>query len=271
MLPLEILEFVFTIGNKTEEPKRVKGVFRTRIVYPGKETSRNEAESIEADGIRWHDYIPEPHGFMTPGSNILSFLPGETRIWIHVLGYEKGGHKLARPGQYRFRGALDNVLSSEVIIVVQEPNGIDKAAYEYLQRYPLHYYFSEWTRPGHDQAAVEEMQRFISRFQGSQYAEMAQLGLALMWMKGVEGKKDLEQARSLLQEVVKSSDKARAARAYYYLGQLAEEQGELMDAHQYYSYALSLKVDPYIEYVAKEAQAKIEPRLSPPKPRRPRR
>jgi tetratricopeptide (TPR) repeat protein len=275
VLPFESIEFVFTVRNETERvKKRVAGSWSPSVFYPVERDWFNDPQGIEADGIKWKGYKPDLEAFEQPPFSIPSFAPGEVRTWVKVLEYEKQEHKLARPGRYVFKGAIVRGLeSNKVEIIVKEPNEVDKAAYEYLQQQPLHYFFHEQTiaKYSYGQATVEAMERFITRFQASQYAEIAKLGLALMWKRGVEGKKDLEQARSLLQEVVKSSDEARAARAYYYLGQLAEEQGELMDAHQYYGYALSLKVDPYIEYVAKEAQTKLEPRLSPPKQKLPRR
>jgi hypothetical protein len=271
VLPFETLELVFTLRNETDRVRHVEADLRPLIFYIASRDELDNSETLEADGLRWHVCETGSWLLISPSSHAVTLGPGESLTRFKVLAYEKGEHKLPRPGRYLFKGMMDKLISKTVEIVVLEPQGVDMAAYEYLQRYPLHHYFSNWTRPSRDQVVVEEMEQFIARFRGSQYAEMAQLGLALMWMKGVDGKRDLERARSLLREAVKSSDEARAARAYYYLGQLAEEQGELIDAHQYYTGALSLKVDPYIEYVAKEAQAKIEPRLSPPKPRRPRR
>jgi hypothetical protein len=269
VLPFETLEFVFTLCNETGQTKRVEGGFEPFILCPVNRETVDDTETL-ADGMRWDVYGPDNTLLMPPVFASKSFAPGEAITRVKVLGYEKGKHKLARPGRHLFKGQIDRLISNTVEIVVEEPEGIDKAAHEYLQQYSLHYYLHAIGGLAPDQATVEKIEMFISRFRGSQYAEMAKLGLALRWVRGVEGKKDLEQARSLLQEVAKSSDEARAARAYYYLGQLAEEQGQLMDAHQYYSRAVSLKVDPYIEYVTKEAQAKIEPRLSPP-PRRQRR
>jgi hypothetical protein len=46
---------------------------------------------------------------------------------------------------------------------------------------------------------------------------------------------------------------------------MAEERGELIEAQQYYNQALTMKADPYVEFVVKEAQAKLEPRLARPR------
>jgi hypothetical protein len=272
VLPFETIEFMFTVRNETDTPNRVNLTFDPWILYPARKSKVDGGQGSNEGGIGWKAYRGDTEWTCQLFSQKFSLAPGEVRTTFELLEYEKHEHKLAFPGRYLFKGRVDGWLAcNEVQITVRGLEGVDERAYEYLQQHPLHFFFHSQTMVRYDKVTVEMMKQFIARFQGSQYAEMAQLGLALMWMKGVEGKKDLEQARSLLQEVVKSSDEARAARAYYYLGQLAEEQGELMDAHQYYSYALSLKVDPYIEYVAKEAQTKLEPRLSPPKQKLPRR
>jgi hypothetical protein len=271
VLPFETLEFVFTVRNRTGEVRRVEADFRPLILHPARGRALSDPQVLEADGTKWEVCETGTSLLMPPSLHVVTLAPGEAITRIRVLASENGEHKLARPGRYQFKGMIDKLVSETVEIVVREPDGIERAAYEYLQKFPLHRYFSEWTRPSSDLDGVEGLEQFISRFQGSQYADMAKLGLAQMWMKGVEGKKDLELAQSLLVEVTSSSDQARAARVNYYLGQIAEEGGELIDAQQYYNQALTMKADPYVEFVVKEAQAKLEPRLAKPQRKPPRR
>jgi hypothetical protein len=245
--------------------------------------------------INWKQYTPEAEPMILPSlPSTLTLSPGESRVWVRHLDYESGGeHVFKDPGAKLIRAAIggfhvkptqlhltykelidrlksvrigDEIYSEPVQIMVKSPEGPDRDAYEFLRSSNLHRYFSEHTvwKYRYTQETAQQLETFISRFHGSRYAHLARLGLALMWVQGIEGKKDSERAVSLLQQVARSADETLTAQAHYYLGKAAEEQGNLEDAQTYYSRALSLKRDPYFQHLAEQAKVRIEQRLSMP-------
>jgi tetratricopeptide (TPR) repeat protein len=178
---------------------------------------------------------------------------------------------LKDPGTKLLRAQIGEIFSEPIQIRVKNPEGIDKEAYEFLKGGDLHRCFSERTVKKYSHTFTQDTARrlegFITRFAGSRYAQLARLGLGLMWMEGIEGEKDLERAESLLQNVASRADGDLAARAYYYLGRITEDQGRMIDADQHYGEALSLKIDPYFRHQAEQARKEIEKRLSKQNPR----
>jgi tetratricopeptide (TPR) repeat protein len=223
--------------------------------------------------LGWTQYVPDHEPMVAPATpKPLTLNPGESRAWARHLDYQSGrGHVLKSPGLNLLRAQIGEVDSEPIQIRIKEPQGIDREAYEFLKGSNLHRCFSERTVRKYlntfTQDTARQLEEFSTRFAGSRYAQLARLGLALMWMEGVEGKKDLEQAVSLLQSVTSRANDDLAARAYYYLGRIAEEQGGMIDADHHYVQALSLKIDPYFRHQAEQARKEIEKRLSKQNPR----
>jgi tetratricopeptide (TPR) repeat protein len=224
----------------------------------------------------WKPYHPEYEPYQEPIQPYeIAFQPGESKSWLTYFDYMQGSgrHVFSQPGTQQIRVAVGDLTAQPITITVVKPDGEDFKAYKFLEGTKLAAYFNEASlkRYGYTQETLRDLLEVARMFPMSKYAFYAKIGAALVGLRSVQGKVSPERSVKLLREVAQNSDESLASRAYYYLGKASEEQGDLMDAHQYYSRALSLKADPYIEFVAKEAQTNLEPRLSPPKTRRPRR
>jgi hypothetical protein len=217
-----------------------------------------------SEEAKWKQYVPmrEPLGSPPPLA-VLSLSPGGEKVWKLHLDYnalQQDSHVFAIPGQQWIKGQVGYLESSPIKVDIQRPQGVDAEAYSALTQSDLHKYLSWHTanKFPYDHTSVQKLEEFIARYNGSQYAKLAKFGLAAMWVQGVEGKTDLTRAASLLHEIATSSDETLAARAYFFLGQLTEQQGDRIDAEHYYDKALRFKIDPYFNYLAKEAQIRIE-------------
>jgi len=268
ILPYESIGVLIRLRNETAGLKRVVAAWRVSLGIG----------EITAEGVRWYGYDPDAEPIPGPPEpTAIELGPGESRTWIAHLDYHHPGrHVFEHPGRYKIKGALgyqikgreNGYFESEAIeIRVREPQGADAQAYEFLRRTELHKFLSERTvhKYPYDHHVMESLEAFVMAFERSRYSELAQLGLALMWMHGVEGRRDLTKAQGLLTELSQRTRGAMAARVYYYLGEVAKQQGELIQAEQYYERALSLKIDPYFQYLVEKAQAKLELRRSPSK------
>jgi tetratricopeptide (TPR) repeat protein len=197
------------------------------------------------------------------------------------------------PGTFYVQGILlganQRFESEPVKVRILEPQGSDAAAYKYLRTkgmgfgavtlppalrksheqsgnalptYGLHeiFFFENIFGWDYGQEAIDELLKFADEFPKSRYAQYARLGAGLIRLYTHSDQRDLEKAASLFQEVARTSDEDMTAQAYYYLGKVAEERGEFMDAQQYYSRALSLKINPYFKYLTEKAQVQVKQR-----------
>jgi tetratricopeptide (TPR) repeat protein len=228
----------------------------------------NDASSSDT---KWNQYTParEPLPSPPPPTSLI-LNPGEQKVWKLHLDYnalQRDTHVFAIPGRYRIKGRIGYLESAFTHVLVRKPEGVDAEAYKTLNKGELHKYFSWHTieKYAYNQDAARDLEEFTTKHNTSSYADLAKLGLAYMWLKGVQGKRDIKQAASLLQEVARTADEDMTAQAYYYLGKVAEERGEFMDAQQYYSRALSLKINPYFKYLTEKAQVQVKQRLSQPR------
>lgn len=241
--------------------------------------------------LSWKQYTPDAEPQILPSPpNTLTLGPGQSRIWVRHLDYQwTATHVLKEPRPKLLRAAIggiyleptqihrpykelldklksvkigDEIYSQSIQIMVKNPDGIDRDAYEFLKSSELHKYFSEHTisKYQYTRETIQQLEAFINRFQDSRYAYLARLGLALIWVQGINGKKDPQQAASLLQQVARSSDQVLAPQANYYLGKIAKSQGDIANAQRYYTRALSLNIDPYFKYLTEEAQVQVEQR-----------
>ena len=212
----------------------------------------------------WRIYYPDNFpNIKPPPPRTLVFQPGEVKTWITYFEFDaraQGEHVFAKPGTVQLKVSLGQIESPAVTITVISPLGEDALAYESLKQSNLARYFADETlkRYPFDIQTVAEVEEFIQKFPGSKYREYAQLGLALMWIQGVEGVVDLTKANSLLTDLSTGAGENMAARARYYLAIIAQEEGQSTVAEQIYRSIIEEVSDPYLEHLARQQIEALE-------------
>ena len=135
------------------------------------------------------------------------------------------------------------------------PEGIDARAYEFLRTSDIHHFFGEYTihKYKYDQKTVQDMEKFIADFDGSEYSHLARMGLAFMWLRGVEGKQDQARAIELLTQVADQAGGPLSSAAEYYLGTILERQKETVEANYHFQRVLTGTPPMYFKYLAQDA------------------
>lgn len=252
ILPFEPVGLVLTLRNETAERKRVMAAWRVSV----------GVGAVGANGVvKWGPYIAHNEPVTKPPARSpKNFEPNEAKVMFAHLDYmaPSGRHVFASPGRYRVKAsaALDpGFISNEVEISVVEPQGRDAKAYEFLKKSDIHRYFSERTVAKYPRTSrnVRALESFIAEYDGSAYANLARLGLALMWMQGVNERIDLFKARESLTQVARKATGTVAARAHYYLGVTWKTQGHAARAREEFQAALGGDLDPYLRALAEQA------------------
>lgn len=252
ILPFEPVGLLLTLRNETAENKRVVAAWRVSAGF---------AEAAAGGAVEWHPYIPHNEPITKPPARSpKDFAQNEAKSLFTQLDYAapSGRHVFANPGRYRVKAsaALDpGFLSNELDIVVVNPQGPDARACEFLKSSNVHRYFGEngvskYPRTSREVLALE---KFISEYDGSRYADLARIGLGLMWMKGVNQRVDIFKARTPLTQVAQKAAVPLAARAHYYLGLTWQAQGDAARARAEFEAALGGDPDPYFKALAEQA------------------
>lgn len=260
-LPFEPLEVRISLRNETAEPQRVVAAWHGSI----------EVAEVTGEKVVWHRYVAHNEPVASPPlPKEKLFAAGEVRDLYWRVDYEapSGRHVFARPGRYRLRAAASydtRFVSNEVEVVVREPGGSDARAYESLKSGNVHRYFGEggvakYPRTRRHALALEQ---FVKSFDGSEYADLARVGLALMWMKGVDGKTDEAKAADLLTRAARTAKDPSAARAYYHLGMLRLRQGDEARAREAFRAASKARPDGYYGFLAAQMLAPPQERVKP--------
>ncbi len=180
VLPFESLRVMITLRNETGELKRVVAPWAT-FLFVGEGN---------AEGVTWKQYTPDQEPIQEPPApSAISFKPGESKTWVAHLDYEHPGrHVFARPGKFKIKAHIGVFECDPVDVIVQDPQGIDAEAYEFLQKSDIHKFFSENTvrKYPYDRSTIQSLEKFIADFDGSQYSYFAQFGLGLLRMHGVK-------------------------------------------------------------------------------------
>lgn len=215
---------------------------------------------------RWGEprEVPPP-----PEATRVVLQPGDVFEQPLFLDYSTytGEHVFARPGAYEVRGDVGRLHSDPVRVDVRKPEGEDAKAYEALsakgpegargtnpERSLLPVTFLDrLPRMLFEERFARALGAFAAAYPRSAYAAFARVGLAIAWIQGVDGRRDLPRARELLLGVSRESDHRLAARALYYLGIAAQKAGDQKAAKDWYSKALAAKPDPFYAYLADRA------------------
>jgi hypothetical protein len=251
VLPFETLWAAVYLKNESNEPKTM-----TESLYV--------RQFVRSDPDRWKRYHPALAPVSPPPPRELVVLqPGEARTWIIYFDFDaidKDGrirpaaleHVFDHPGTVHLAVELGGMRCGSMTISVTQPQGQDAGAYEFLKQTDLARYFGSEadSRYDYNHQTVARLEAFIRQFPDSRYKDYAELGLALMWKEGVEGKADLAKATDLLTDLSRNGHDAMPARAFYYLGGIAKQKGDPVLAQNYYQRALEAKPDPYFRYKA---------------------
>jgi predicted negative regulator of RcsB-dependent stress response len=97
------------------------------------------------------------------------------------------------------------------------------------------------------------MEKFIADFDGSEYSHLARMGLAFVWLRGVEGKRDQARAIELLAQVANQAGDSLSSAAEYHLGTILERQKETVQANYHFQRVLGGTPPLYFKYLAEEA------------------
>jgi len=250
ILPYESLSVMLLLRNETTEDKRVVATWCSFL----------SIGEITLDGMKWRDYRGDNEPFLKPCvPSAKNLAPAESKdIRAHV-DYESpsGEHVFAHPGEYLLKGGTtDNgsFVSDEIKITVRMPEGIDAKAYEFLQTSGLHHFFGEYTihKYKYDQKTVEDVEKFIADFDGSEYSYLARMGLAFMWLRGVEAKQDPARAIELLNYVADHAGDPLSSAAEYHLGKILQRQKQTAQANFHFQRVLTGRPSPYFKYLAEE-------------------
>jgi hypothetical protein len=246
VLPFETLWAAVYVKNGSDRPQIVTeewDVFRFVLGENGERT------------LYYPSYIP----FFAPMPlTPMVFNAGEVKTWVTYFDFDNqhDKHVFASPGIVRLAASLGRIRCGSMTISVTQPQGQDASAYEFLKQTDLAHYFandapSRWYHYNYQKVA--ELEAFIRQFPQSRYKDYAELGLALMWKRGVEGKVDLAKATDLLTDLSKNGHDAMPARALYYLGDIAKQKGDPVLAQNFYQGAVEAKPDPYFRTLAEES------------------
>ena len=245
VLPFETLLAAIYLMNESDQPRTVTeewDVFQFVLGENGKRTY----------------YYPagEP---ISPPSPVHSIVlnPREVKTWITYFDFDfhPVKHVFTHPGIVRVATSLGSTRCGSMTISVAQPQGQDARAYDFLKQTDLVHYLANrapdrWYQ--YNYQTVARLEAFIQQFPDSRYKDYAELNLALMWKQGVEGKVDLAKATDLLTDLSKHGHDAMPARALYYLGEVAQQEGDVVRAKSYYQRAIEGKPDPYFRYIGED-------------------
>jgi len=262
ILPYESLGVLVTVTNDSLDK-----IVATNSWGPGLRV----APETKAD-VTWIEYHGDLEPLIRPTpAEPREFAAGDRMVYTIWLYYQGGRHVFAAPGNYQLSASVGGIQSAPVTITVQQPTGFDSGAFEFLRDSDKHFlprYFSEWTVDrfhlsdvgkitaagqrlardpnypyAYDSAVPAALESFVSGYDGSRYADLARLGLAAIWMRGVEGKPDLAKAKKLLTQLAARTGQPVAYEANYSLGKLNELSNDSLLAARYYDRALTLGAD----------------------------
>ena len=253
VLPYESLSVMVLVHNETVENKRLVASWCAFLSI---------GEITPAGINRWRSYVGDNEPVTIPCTPApKNFAPGETKNMRAHIDYEapSGEHVFAHPGKYVLQGAASDAsgrfVSNEIKITVRKPEGIDAKAYEFLRTSDLHHFFGEYTihKYKYDQKTVEDIEKFIANFDGSEYSYLARKGLAFMWLRGVEGKQDQSRAIELLSQVADHAGDPLSSEAEYYMAAALNRQQDIVKANYHFQRVLSGTPPPYFRYLAEES------------------
>jgi len=257
ILPYESLSVMVVLRNEAPGEQAVKASWCSFL---------NIGE-ITPNGKKWRDYLAYDEPAAQPCvSTEKTLAPGESKMLRAHIDYEASGeHVFARPGDYLLRGGTTDgsFVSDELKISVRTPTGVDAKAYAFLRNSNLHHFFGEYSinKYKYDQKTLDELEKFISDFDGSEYSYLARTGLAFMWLKGVEGKQDQAKAVELLTQVAERAGDPLASAAEYHLGRITysggrsmvERQQKIVEANYHFQRVLNGTPSLYFKYLAEQA------------------
>jgi len=250
VLPYESLSVALVLRNETTEDKRVMASWCSFL----------SIGEVISGATKWRGYRADNEPLLKPClSSSKNLAPDESRNMPGHVDYEapSGEHVFSRPGKYLLKeGTTDGrFLSDEVQITVQTPKGLDAKAYEFLRTTDLHHFFGEYTvlKYRYDGKTVQEMEKFIGEFDGSQYSYLARMGLAFMWLRGVEGRQNQDRAIELLTKVADNAGDPLSSAAEYHLGAILNRQRNTAQANYHFQRVLGGTPPLYFKYLAEQA------------------
>lgn len=255
VLPFEPVSVLLLLRNDSKETSKLVAS-RYSIVEVGEATPQ---------GPRWKVYekFYDRFGAGPPSPPFEMALPPDyLSDFFFELNFHgsTGEHVFARPGSYKVKGSLgnaDSLVSDAVDITVEQPVGVDAKGYQFLKTSPVRKVLSEnqITYFPYTTRTTEASEKFIAAFGNSKYGNLARIGLALMWLKGVGDKQDLSKTTALLTHVTEKAQEPLVSRAYYYLGVAALAQQQEAKASEYFRKSLQGKPDRFFKYLGERALA----------------
>jgi hypothetical protein len=255
LLPYEPVSVMLLLRNETTEDNRVVAAWRSFL----------SIGSTTPAGVKWRSYVADNEPDVRPPlPSARNFAPGETQKLLAHIDYEAPGgeHVFARPGVYLLKGTASDdgrFVSDDLEITVRQPTGLDARAYEFLRTSPIHRFFGEYTvhKYEYDHKTVQAVEKFIADFDGSEYSHLARMGLAFMWLRGVEGRRGRQQdqakAVELLTQVADQAEDLLASEAEYHLGSILARRGDSVQANRHFQRSLTRMSSPYFRYLTEEA------------------
>ncbi len=252
VLPYESLSVMLLLRNEITEDRRVVASWCAFL----------SIGEITPGGSKWRRYRGDNEPLLKPCvPSAKNLVPKKIENIRAHIDYEapSGEHVFAHPGEYLLKGGTTDsngsFVSDEIKITVRMPEGIDARAYEFLRTSDIHHFFGEYTihKYKYDQKTVQDMEKFIADFDGSEYSHLARMGLAFMWLRGVEGKQDQARAIELLTQVADQAGGPLSSAAEYYLGTILERQKETVEANYHFQRVLTGTPPMYFKYLAQDA------------------
>ncbi len=258
ILPFESVSLLIETRNETSQFQEITAQW-VILLYTGK---------VESKEIKWKKYNFYEGGTILeddpPFSSKRVFNPDSVKIeGVFTIDLnETGQHIFAVPGKYAVSASYGITSDPEYIDVIS-PTGADANAYDYILKHRLYKFLSEnnMTKIHYDRKTEKELAKFAKRFGSSKYAQLAKISIALMNLKGIEGKSDLPKAIEILDKLENDSKEPLRSRAEYYKGIAFYKSGEFEAAKKHFKNVFEKTSDPYLKYISEKAISNQEPRF----------
>lgn len=223
VLPFEPVELLLSVRNTTDQVQTKKEDWSVGSILVGKPKDGSNGWDWSSP-FCWHGPGVGPPPPIPPWHYPkLQFQPKELKTFAEISALNAIPRSweerlwLEKPGRIAVRGMVGMLTSEPIIMTVLEPKGVDAEAARMLKESRLACFFSEKTIvPGcTTETEVKRLREFVEKFKGGLYADYATLGLGLVHLKGVEGKKDLAAAQSYFKSLSQREGPLKEWAAYY--------------------------------------------------------
>jgi hypothetical protein len=215
---LEPIYIKFKFSNQTKNPQPTYSpVFiqesKLRVSSDGEVVEFNQLSSITNKPFRLNRI----------------FQPGEVLISNEVISSAFAGVFFPKPGNYQIQFVLSSsdgnktIESNTIDIVIEEPTGINKEAYDFMIRHNEYFGMSSWNNGG--PAEISLLEKFVNKYDESSYGEIAISNLGYLYLNQGE----LDKAQVEFEKLKFSNSKLLAEEAKSALVEIEKKKVSLKE------------------------------------------